>query len=166
MSGKTITGRVAPGAVRRSCSPEDWRTARRLVEEYAAELGFDLCFQDFDVEIENLPSHYGPPSGAFFVAEEDGRVLGCVGLRRVSDGIGEMKRLYVIAGARRRGIGRALAEAVITEAAGMKYEKLVLDTLASMNEANALYRSLGFTEIASYRYNPLPGAKFFELRLN
>jgi ribosomal protein S18 acetylase RimI-like enzyme len=63
------------------------------------------------------------------------------------------------------GIGRALAIAVIEQARKIGYTRMRLDTVASMKAARALYKSLGFKEIEPYRYNPLEGATFMELKL-
>jgi ribosomal protein S18 acetylase RimI-like enzyme len=76
-----------------------------------------------------------------------------------------MKRLYVTPQVRRLGIGRALAIAVIEQARKIGYTRMRLDTVASMKAARALYKSLGFKEIEPYRYNPLEGATFMELKL-
>ncbi len=143
-------------------SPEDWEAAKRLVKEYAASLKVDLCFQGFDRELAHFEAEYGPPAGAFFL---DAGRLGCVGLRRFEDGVGEMKRLYVTPAGRGRGIGEALAARVIEEARRLGYRRLVLDTLPDMTAAQSLYRALGFREIPSYRFNPVAGTLFFELAL-
>jgi len=144
---------------------DDWRRARLLLEEYAASLDVDLCFQDFARELDHLPEQYGPPAGAFLIAEEDGAYLGCVGLRRFADGVAEMKRLYAAPAARGKGTGRLLAVGVIDAARELGYRRLRLDTLPSMKEARALYASLGFRETEAYRPNPVHGATFFELDL-
>ncbi len=146
-------------------SEEDWRQARQLIEEYAASLNLDLSFQNFAHELEHLTSEYAPPTGAFLLAEEKGVYLGCVGVRQFSDGIGEIKRLYVIPSARGRGVGRLLAEGVVAAAKQIGYTRLLLDTLPSMKEAQSLYVSLGFKPTAAYRFNPVPGTAFLELEL-
>jgi GNAT superfamily N-acetyltransferase len=158
-------------------STADWREARRLIEAYATSLDVDLSFQDFDHELHHLTSEYAPPTGAFLLAEECGReawiaseaapakYVGCVGLRHFAEGVGEIKRLYIVPAARGLGVGRLLADGIAAAARRLGYARLVLDTLPSMSEARALYASLGFTPIAAYRFNPVPGTAFLELEL-
>jgi putative acetyltransferase len=146
-------------------SPEEWLQARRLVEEYAASLGLDLAFQNIEHELEHLAEEYSAPTGAFLIAREQGAALGCAGLRRFDAGDGEIKRLYVVAAARGRGIGLRLARHIVAEARRLGYARLLLDTLPAMHEAQALYTSLGFEPTPAYRFNPLPGAAYFALSL-
>jgi putative acetyltransferase len=139
---------------------------RMLFTEYAESLGFDLCFQGFQQELDGLPGAYATPEGRLLLAvDSDQAIIGCVGIRKLEDGVCEMKRLYVPPRFRGAGLGRRLAEAVIQEARSIGYKKIRLDSLSSMTEAVGLYRSLGFTEIPSYRHNPLPNAIFMELVL-
>lgn len=134
---------------------------RALFGEYAASLPFALDFQDFDRELAELPGAYAPPRGALLLA----RGAGCVGLRPIDETTCEMKRLYVQSSARGTGLGRRLAEAAISEARRIGYERMRLDTVAGMDSAQALYERLGFHEIPPYRPNPIPGARFLELQL-
>jgi putative acetyltransferase len=138
---------------------------RELFIEYADALDFDLDFQDVDPDFPNLPGEYGPPDGRLLLALDGSRGAGCVALQRFSKGICEMKRLYVRPEFRGRGIGRRLTEAIIDEAKRIGYARMRLDTVDTMIEAIALYRSLGFEEIDPYRHNPLKGARFMELVL-
>ena len=138
---------------------------RMLFEEYEAELDFDLCFQGFQAELDGLPGGYAPPEGCLLLAEQEGRTAGCVALRKLEEGICEMKRLYVRPAFRGRKIGRLLTETVIGQARGMGYAALRLDTVPSMERAWALYAQLGFREIAPYCLNPIEGAFYMELNL-
>jgi ribosomal protein S18 acetylase RimI-like enzyme len=138
---------------------------RELFQEYAASLGVDLCFQDFESELATLPGNYAPPGGRLLLACWNGETAGCVGLRPLQHGICEMKRLYVRSDYRGFGVGRALAERIIEDAGQAGYSRMRLDSLPSMESAIQLYRRLGFRDVAPYRENPVPGAVFLELRL-
>ncbi len=138
---------------------------RELFLEYAATLDFDLCFQGFDGELAALPGAYGPPGGRLFLASVDGRLAGGVGLRPLQADISEMKRLYVRPEFQGLGLGRRLAEATIEAAREIGYRRMRLDTISTMTAAQALYRSLGFTEIPPYYDNPIEGVVYFELKL-
>jgi len=138
---------------------------RRLFEEYAASLDVDLAFQDFDHELRELPGDYAPPSGRLLVALDENAVAGCVALREYEPEVCEMKRLYVRPAFQGSGLGRRLAEAIVDAGRDAGYRVMRLDTLASMDAARSLYRSLGFEEIEAYRFNPVHGTTFFQLRL-
>ncbi len=146
-------------------SKESIEQIRRLFLEYAGSLDFKLCFQDFDKELGSLPGEYAPPNGRLYLAFDRSDPVGCVGLRRLGDGVSEMKRLYVKPNHRREGIGRELAELVINDARSIGYSKMRLDTVASMIPAINLYKSLGFKEIPPYRHNPIATALYLELDL-
>ena len=147
-------------------TPPQIEQVRALFLEYAQSLGFSLCFQSFDKELAELPGEYAPPEGRLLLAMAGGRPMGCVALRKLEDGICEMKRLYLRPGSRGSGAGRALAEKVIAEARTIGYRRMRLDTVAgTMDAAISLYRRLGFREIAPYRSNPIPGALYMELDL-
>jgi len=145
---------------------EHINAARTLFEEYAASLGFSLCFQKFDQELANLPGDYAPPSGRLLLAIEDDELAGCIALRKLSEGICEMKRLFVRPAHRATGLGRTLVDLIIDEAGKLGYTHMRLDTIpGKMDKAIALYQWIGFVEIDPYYPNPVEGAKFMELKL-
>ena len=140
--------------------------ARELFLEYAASLGFSLCFQNFDQELEGLPGEYALPEGRLLLAEYEGQLAGCVALHKIEPGICEMKRLYLRPQFRGKGLGRALAEHLIAEARQMGYRRMRLDTVEPvMKDAVAMYRVMGFREITPYRPNPMAGTLYMELDL-
>lgn len=140
--------------------------ARELFLEYAQSLGFSLCFQSFDAELAGLPGDYAPPQGRLLLAQYEDLIAGCVALHKLEPGICEMKRLYLRPQFRGKGLGRALADQIIAEARQIGYERIRLDTVEPvMKDAVAMYRRIGFQEIAPYRVNPIAGALYMELRL-
>jgi putative acetyltransferase len=145
---------------------EEIEEARRLFVEYGNSLDFSLCFQSFDDELASLPGAYGPPSGRLLLARYGDHVAGCIALRKLDAGVCEMKRLYVRPDDRGHGLGRILVERLIEEARVIPYERMRLDTVGStMKDAIALYRRIGFREIAPYSSIPVEGALWMELIL-
>jgi GNAT superfamily N-acetyltransferase len=145
----------------RPATPADLDEIRAMLREYAAWLEVDLCFQNFEQELAGLPGDYAPPRGRLLIAEG----AGCVALRAIDGEVCEMKRLYLRPEHRGSGLGRRLVQAIIDEARSVGYRRMRLDTMPKMDSAQRLYASLGFREIAAYRYNPEPGARFLELAL-
>jgi len=146
-------------------SEQDITHIRALFKEYNDSLGFDLSFQNFDKEFAELPGKYTPPEGRLLLAIYDEKIAGCVALRKFENDICEMKRLYVRKEFRRKGIGKALSLAIINAAREIGYSYMKLDTVPWMREAITLYHSLGFSDISAYRYNPIPGTVYMELKL-
>ena len=152
-----------------AATPAQIEQARALFLEYGASLGFSLCFQSFDAELSGMPGDYAAPSGRLLLAEVEGKPAGCVALHRLAagtNGICEMKRLYVRPGFRGHQLGRRLVEEVVRAARAIGYKKMRLDTVEPvMGHAVALYRELGFQEIPAYRENPMAGTLYMELEL-
>ena len=150
----------------RASNDDHIRSARGLFEEYAAGVGISLCFQNFDRELANLPGDYAPPDGRLLLAAEEDQLAGCIALRKLEPGVCEMKRLFLRPSHRGKGLGRVLVESIIDEARKLGYTHMRLDTLPGrMDQAIALYRSVGFVEIAPYYQNPVEDVKFMELKL-
>lgn len=148
-------------------SPAQIAQVRELFLEYASSLGFSLCFQSFDQELAGLPGDYAPPAGRLLLAEYEGQFAGCVALHPLEASACEMKRLYLRPAFRGKGLGRLLAERILRDARSIGYQRLRLDTVEPvMKDAVAMYRRLGFKEIAPYRPNPMPGTLYMELDLN
>jgi GNAT superfamily N-acetyltransferase len=141
--------------------PADAQGLRALFREYAASLGEQGCFPDFEEELAALPGGYE----ALLVSRVHGVLVGCIALKRLEEGVCEMKRLYVRPSERGAGTGRALVKASIERARELGHRVMRLDTLPSMDTARSLYTSFGFRPIERYNDNPIEGVLFFELRL-
>jgi ribosomal protein S18 acetylase RimI-like enzyme len=141
----------------------DLAKARKLFREYKTSMRLDLCFQGFEEELRDLPGKYVPPSGRLLLAYQDGVLAGCVVLRKLEDGICEMKRLFVRDEFRGQKIGISLIEHIIAEARSIGYAKMRLDTHPpKMGKAVRLYESLGFSPISPYYDNPNDHVLFME----
>lgn len=139
---------------------------RALFREYEAFLGIDLCFQNFETELAELPGRYAPPTGALFLAWVGDRIEGCVALRDLGDGVCEMKRLYVRPACRGLGLGRCLAERVVEEASAIGYKQMKLDTFEFLDGAVHIYQNMGFRRTGSYYENPHQRVQYWELALS
>ena len=149
-----------------AATPRDIEDAGTLFREYSELVADALCFQNFDRELAALPGEYAPPGGVLLIARDGEAAAGCVALRRLDTGAGEMKRMYVRERYRGSGLGRRLAVEVIDVAKRLSYTRIVLDTLPKLAPAIALYRDLGFRETVPYLACPTPGALCFELKLS
>ncbi len=142
---------------------------RELFREYAKSLAVDLCFQNFEDELKDLPGDYAPPRGSLFLALVGDCFAGCCALRPLDSAdypnASEMKRLYVRPDFRGIGLGRLLAESVMDSARQVGYHCVLLDTLDDMESARNLYGELGFVEVPPYYFNPIPGAHYLKATL-
>jgi ribosomal protein S18 acetylase RimI-like enzyme len=149
---------------------DELEALRAIFREYAQGLGVDLCFQNFEQELAELPGDYAAPRGALFLAKVGGEVAGCCALRPLDSvdypNAAEMKRLYVRKPFRNFGIGRQLAQATLDAALEGGYSCVLLDTLDDMEAARELYEELGFEEIPPYYHNPIAGAHYLKVDLD
>jgi len=140
-----------------------------LFSEYQADIGIDLCFQQFDDEVATLPGAYQAPYGTLLLATVDGQPAGCCALRPLPDcdhsNACEMKRLFVRRAFRGFGLGRLLVDELMQQARAAGYDRMLLDTLSDMEAARALYAEVGFEEVPPYYHNPLPGAHYLKVEL-
>ena len=151
--------------IREARFPADLSVVRMLFREYAEALGIDLSFQNFEAELGDLPGRYTRPAGAIWLAGHGAEPAGCGAFRPLDAMTCEMKRLYVRPAFRGQALGRRLAEHIISTARDAGYQRIWLDTMPSMGDAIRLYRTIGFTPIAPYCHNPMPGALFLGLDL-
>lgn len=142
-----------------------YNQARKLFYEYVNSLDIDLSFQNIDSELHNIPGEYALPDGCILLAMYANEPVGCVALRKTDEKICEMKRSYVKPEYTGKAIGRNLATSIIEEAKSRKYHFMRLDTLSTMVSAISLYHSLGFYNIEPYRFNPVDGTKYMELKI-
>lgn len=149
----------------RAARPDEMQIVRELFLEYAGSLGFSLCFQGFQQELDELPGKYAPPDGALLLAFENNRAAGVVGLRKLNEHCAEMKRLYVRPVHRGKQLGRKLADAIIAEALDRGYQSIKLDTVPAMKEAQELYRKMGFRVIPPYYDNIACGSICMEKQI-
>lgn len=153
--------------LRTPSSYDDIAALRAIFTEYARTLNVDLCFQNFESELAELPGDYAAPRGALLLAEVDGATAGCCALRPLDTAdypnASEMKRLFVRKAFRGFGLGRELASAMLDMARQAGYACVLLDTLDDMEAARALYAELGFEEIPPYYHNPIAGAHYLKV---
>jgi len=153
--------------IAQAITPKQIDEARSLFREYEAWLDLDLCFQGFEAELDGLPGKYILPDGRLLLAFHDEKPAGCIALRKLKDGICEMKRLFVRDEFRGYKIGVQLIERLIADAREIGYQKMRLDTYPTkMGKAVSLYESHGFQLIEPYYDNPYDGVVFMELLLS
>lgn len=146
-------------------SIEELEQVREIFLEYADFLQVDLCFQNFEKELQTLHQVYFPPLGCIILAMDEKKVVGCIALKPIGGDICEMKRLYVRPAARGKALGNQLVQEIILFAKGAGYKTMKLDTLTTLQSAIKLYRSKGFVETDAYVYNPLAEVVYLQLSL-
>ena len=145
----------------------DYGKAGNLFIEYADSLDFDLHFQDFEKELQEIAVQYNKPDGGLILITDafTGEEVGCVGIRKFEDRVAELKRMFVKASHRNSGLGHELIRRAIKLSVDLGYKKIRLDTLDTMKPAITLYEKFGFRETGSYRYNPFDNVRYYELIL-
>lgn len=128
-----------------------WANAH-LKQEYEIDLDIETLQEQSMRELDK----FAPPAGRLLLAEQEGQLAGLACLRKIKPGVGEIKRMYVRPAFRRKGIGRKLAQRLISEARAIGYASVRLDSTRFMTAAHALYRSLGFREIEPYPESEIP----------
>lgn len=152
--------------IENALTPEHIEDARNIFREYESWLGLDLCFQGYEEELRNLPGRYSPPDGRLLLAYRDDKLAGCIALRKLEDGVCEMKRLFVRENALGLGLGKILVEKLIAVAREIGYKTMRLDTYPpKMAKAVKLYESHGFRVIPPYYNNPHDDVLFMEMQL-
>jgi GNAT superfamily N-acetyltransferase len=127
----------------------DGPSARALFEEYMELVRERLPGFEPSEDIFATTDAFDGPGAAWLVLFEDGVAVGCGGLRRLEPGVGEIKRMFVRAEARRRGHGRRLLAELEAIARAAGYRRILLYTTEVLVEARALYRSAGYRPASS-----------------
>jgi GNAT superfamily N-acetyltransferase len=156
---------TAPFVVHEVESARDLAEVRRLILEHALARATTPGVEYMRADAESLPGRYAAPRGGLWLASAGEAGVGCVALRPLSDDAAEVKRMFVDASWRGRGVGRALLETLIDGARARGYHTLRLGTLDDMKVAQSLYESLGFAPIARYRPDELVDTRFYERSL-
>ncbi|MGD0712228.1 MAG: GNAT family N-acetyltransferase [Bacteroidales bacterium] len=147
-------------------SESEYRIAKALFLEYAGSLEFDLCFQHFDKELDEIQIQYGSHSGGIVLLKSNEDYAGCAGIRKFDEDIAELKRMYIKPSFRGCGFGKPLLNAAIDLAQSLGYKKMRLDTISTMKAAIKLYIEAGFKETEPYRFNPVEGVRYFEMDIS
>lgn len=151
--------------IRWATFPTDTDAVLDIWREYVASPSISLDYQGNEAEFATLPGKYASPTGCVLLADNDGKMDGCIAYRGVHFGICEMKRLYVRPRARGTQLGRNLVRQLISEARAAGYVEMRLDVLEEFRSARRLYETFGFGPAGPVSYNPIPGTAFLGLHL-
>lgn len=124
-----------------------------------------LFIQHYDEEVKHVELKYGEPYGRLYIVYIDGTAAGCIGLRKIDDENGEIKRFYVRPAFRGRKIGTQLLQKIMADAKEIGYTHLLLDTLPFLTTAIAMYEKAGFYRIEKYNDSPISYSIFMKLDL-
>ncbi len=143
--------------IRPPATSSEWNVVRQLLIDYRNEFDDETCFTSFDEEFNNLEAVYAQAGKWKLIAVEvpSQKIVGCVGVRTLSPGVAEMKRLYVIPTHRGLHLGKRLAEEIISLVQRHHYDRMLLDTMLEMKEAQRMYERMGFRVVAPYDHQDL-----------
>lgn len=141
---------------------EGYKNLAGMFKRYEEDLGFELQFQNFSEELTSLEKMYGPPQGVAFLLKHNHSPVGCIAVRKLEEGIAEIKRMFIEIPWRGKGYGNQLLKVALDSAKTLGYKKARLDTLDYMKPAINSYKRAGFYEIPAYRHNPFDNAVFME----
>lgn len=137
----------------------------QMLVENEPSMEIYLSIQNYDEEIKDLEKKYGQPEGRLYLAYLDGKLAGCIALRKLDNENCEMKRLFVRPELRGKKIANSLIEKIIEDAKGIGYKSMFLDTLPFLKSAIHLYKKLGFEEIKPYNDSPVDTTIFMKIDL-
>lgn len=133
-----------------------WENLSTTESEISREFGIRVNLDDMLERNLAILQQFTPPTGCLLLAEYENKFVGCAGLRKIGETVGEVKRMYVKLEYRCLGIGRALLQAIIEQARTYEYSKLWLDSAPFAKAAQALYYSVGFQKIDPYPESEIP----------
>ena len=149
----------------RAITADHYAAAASLFREYAAWLGIDLSFQQFDAELNELTTQYGGAKGGVILCKSNEEFFGCAGVRELDGDEAELKRMYIRTANQGKGYGQQLLDASLELARGLGYNSIRLDTLDTLTAALQLYLRNGFVETPPYYHNPNTGVVFLQKQL-
>lgn len=115
--------------------------------------------------LASLPGPYAPPRGDVLLWKVAGRIVACGALRELAPHVGEIRRIAVDAPYRGKPFGAIFVRALVDRARTLGFDRLRVDTLASMSAAIEFYQEAGFRPIPAFWAHPAAGARFFERAL-
>lgn len=143
----------------------EYEVAQLLFNEYAQWLNIDLCFQNFDKELQQLSIMYAATSGGIVLCKKNNDFIGCSAIRKIDTTSCELKRMWVQLPYQKLGIGETLLKECIALAKKLNYKEILLDTLKRLQPAIKLYKKYNFIETEAYYKNPNNDVVYMKLVL-
>jgi putative acetyltransferase len=144
---------------------DEFEAAKKLFTNYATWLNIDLCFQNFNKELDEIEKMYAAKSGGIYLCIDDNNYIACSAIRRIDENTCELKRMWVQQNYQGKGIGEDLLKKCIDLAKNLNYTTIRLDTLSRLQPAIQLYKKYGFEETGSYYNNPNPDVVYMKKEL-